>query len=323
MQTFSLDKNAFHLFMLALLKDFDVYAPLKKDLIRYERIGKEDIAHIALEKNAYFPLKEFFFKHKQTLFTFNAVSLKPVVEAAPARVFFGVHKCDLNAIAHQDKVFLQDAKDPYYAAERKNTYLLGYHCAEAPSPYCFCESLQLVDYFDLMFYDKKEKYVVEVGSEKGELLIKKHQQFFKQERLLTQEEKHIIGADRLEKKDIVALYDHPDWKKGVKLCLSCAACTALCPTCYCFDMHDEVSTKNPQTGERIRQWSSCQLPEFTKVAGGHVFRQDREQRFKHRIYHQLDYFKKKYGVQLCVGCGRCIDGCPTRIDFVQIINEMK
>ena len=65
------------------------------------------------------------------------------------------------------------------------------------------------------------------------------------------------------------------------------------------------------------------LPEFTRVAGDHVFRKDREGRFKHRIYHQLDYYKDKYGEFLCTGCGRCIEGCPTRIDFVPIINEMK
>ena len=140
---------------------------------------------------------------------------------------------------------------------------------------------------------------------------------------ITQKEKIIPRADRLDKKDISHLYDHPDWKKGVDICLSCSACTALCPTCYCFEIHDNVGTKNPKEGERKRSWSSCQVQEFTKVAGEHVFRKEREERFKHRIYHQLDYFKQKNGINLCVGCGRCIEACPTRIDFVEIINEMK
>ncbi|MFH1173705.1 MAG: 4Fe-4S dicluster domain-containing protein [archaeon] len=322
MTAYRQDKETFGKFMLALLKNSKVYAPLNKDVVRFSQLTNEDIPNIYLEKNAYFPLKEYFFRHQQTLFTFKKNDLQPIIEEEPARVFFGVRKCDLNAIHHQDMVFLQDAKDPYYAAARKNVLLFGYHCDEAPSPHCFCGSLNLVDCYDLMFYDKGDYFLIEVGSEKGQDIVDKHASFFVQGRKVTQEEKQIRNADRLLKHDISALYDHPDWQKGVKLCLSCAACTALCPTCYCFDIHDELSTKDPTAGERIRQWSSCQLPEFTKVAGNHIFRQDRAQRFKHRIYHQLDYFKQKYGIQLCVGCGRCIEGCPTRIDFVQIINEM-
>ena len=78
-----------------------------------------------------------------------------------------------------------------------------------------------------------------------------------------------------------------------------------------------------QKGERYREWSSCQLDSFTRVAGDHVFRNKREDRFKHRIYHQLVYFKERYGLNMCVGCGRCIKLCPTTIDFVDIINKMK
>jgi len=49
----------------------------------------------------------------------------------------------------------------------------------------------------------------------------------------------------------------------------------------------------------------------------------REDRFKHRIFHQLQYFKDRHGMNLCTGCGRCIRGCPTRINFVKILNEMQ
>ena len=242
---------------------------------------------------------------------------------APFRVFFGVRLCDLNAIKHQDMVFIDEADDPYYKALRQNSYLLGYHCQEACSDYCFCGSVGLVDFFDLMFYDKGSYFLVEVGSEKGDEIIKKFKNFFKKSgQVLTEEDKIIRGTDRLHKKDISGLYHNPKWSRAVNRCLSCSACTTVCPTCYCFEIYDEVSTKNLKKGERKRQWSSCQLQEFTRVAGDYVFRKEREARFKHRIYHQLQYFKERYGVNLCVGCGRCIEGCPTKIDFVKIINEM-
>jgi len=322
MQTFEQDKKTFNEFMIAIMKDFELIAPVKMDEVRFQKI--KDLNEIYLEKNAFFPLKSFFFKPQQVIFEFNKQKIVMPKMKTPPRVFFGVRKCDLNAINHQDMVFIKDSQDPYYTEARQNSYLFGYHCNEAPSPFCFCGSMNLKDFFDLMFYDKKDHFLIEVGSQKGQKIVEKYPKYFKKaNRLITQQEKVIKNTDRLRKTDISMLYDHPDWKKGVDKCLSCSACTALCPTCYCFEMHDEVKMSNPDKGERKRQWSSCQVQEFTRVAGEHVFREKREERFKHRIYHQLDYFKKKYGVNLCVGCGRCIEGCPTRIDFVEIINELE
>ncbi len=322
MKVFQIEKKMCSEFLLDAMKEFEVIAPVKKDLVRFEKINSPD--NICLEQMPYFPVKEFFFKKHEVILKFDGKKFTAPAVVTTKKIFYGMRKCDLNGIHRQDLVFIHDAHDPYYTAERENSFLIGYHCDEAPSEYCFCGSMQLIDFYDLMCYDKGEHYLVEVGSEKGDLLIEKFGKFFtSSNRLITPDEKKIKGADRLKVKNLNQLYEHPDWKKGVDLCLSCAACTNLCPTCYCFSFYDEISTKNTSESERKRDWSSCQLPEFTRVAGDHVFRKDREQRFKHRIYHQLEYFREKYGVDLCVGCGRCISGCPTRIDFVNIINEMK
>jgi anaerobic sulfite reductase subunit A len=87
-------------------------------------------------------------------------------------------------------------------------------------------------------------------------------------------------------------------------------------------MYDKADAKLGSF-EKKRNWASCQLQCFTKVAGGHVFRETRDDRFKHRIYHQVQYFREKHGMNLCTGCGRCIRGCPTRINWVEILNEME
>ncbi|HII17583.1 TPA: hypothetical protein HA361_06755 [Candidatus Woesearchaeota archaeon] len=323
MQVFRQDKKRWREFLIRLSRSAELIAPVKTDLLRFEPIT--DPEQIYLEKNAYFPLKEWFFRKEEVIFQFTGNKLTvPAFTAPKQRIFFGVRKCDLNAIRHQDMVFINDVGDPYYKAQREHSLLLGYHCNTAPSQYCFCGSMDLVDFFDLMFYDKEDYFLIEVGSDRGEALIAEHHDLFEQHnRLITQDEKHIPGADRLKVKDIAHLYDNPGWKEGVDKCLSCGACTALCPTCYCFEFHDETKLADPQSGERKRFWSSCQLQDFTRVAGDHVFRKEREERFKHRIYHQLDYFREKYGIQMCVGCGRCIEGCPTRIDFVDIINRME
>lgn len=316
------EKKSFFEFLGKISQSYELIAPVKKDVVRFEKI--ESLHDIHLAENSFFPAKEYFFRKEEILFNFTGKKIVVPRLETQKRVFFGLRKCDLNAIMHQDMVFMAQTSDPYYKAMREQSFLFGYHCNSAPSPYCFCGSLDLADYFDLMFFDRDSHFLVEIGSEKGKLIAERYKEFFSStDEIITPQDKHIPGADRLESKDISKLYDHPDWKKGVDLCLSCTACTALCPTCYCFEIHDEVSTGNLEKGERKRTWSSCQVQEFTKVAGEHVFRKEREQRFKHRIYHQLEYFKEKNGVNLCVGCGRCIAGCPTRIDFVQIINEMK
>ncbi len=322
MDVFVLEKGVFDSFLRELAKDFEVIAPVKTDVVRFMPV--KDSKAIYLEKNSYFPVKEYFFRKQEVIFEFDGNDITVPEAEAPRRVFFGVRRCDLNGIYHQDIVFMHDVHDMHYKALRENSILIGYHCNEAPSPYCFCNSLELIDFHDLMFYDRDGHFLVEVGTEKGRLMIRKYAKFFsKHNSLIPQKEKKIPGADRLEVKDISRFYHHPGWKKGVDICLSCGACTNLCPTCYCFEFHDDVKAADINKGERKRQWSSCQLQEFTRVAGDFVFRKEREKRFKHRIFHQLQYFKEKYHVQMCVGCGRCIEGCPTRIDFVDMLNEMQ
>lgn len=316
------DKQTFSKFIARLAERTTVIAPVMKDAARFVPVKSAE--EIYLDNLTYFPAKEYFFRQQETLFTFKNGKLSVPKQEHQEKVFFGLRKCDLNAIKHQDDVYTRQVPDPYYTAARAKTILIGYHCWEAPNKYCFCESLNLSDYYDLLYFDKGDHYLIHAGSEEGARFLKSHKRFFTPtEQKLTKEERVIKNADRLEKDDIGPFYDHKGWKEGVDLCLSCGACTNLCPTCYCFEIHDEVNAKDPSSGKRTRTWSSCQLPEFTKVAGDHVFRESREDRFKHRIYHQLDYFKKEHGINLCVGCGRCISGCPTRIDFVHIINKMK
>ena len=173
-----LEKKRLFPFLNAVMAGFTLIAPIKKDLVRFEKvIHPEDIY---LETNAYFPLKEFFFRKQEVLFTFTGTKLRVPGLSEPKRAFFGIRRCDLNGILHQDKVFLEQTHDPYYAALRKNSYLLGYHCPAAPSPYCFCGSLELADFHDVMFYDKQSYLLAESGSQKGEEFLRGYSNFFEQ-----------------------------------------------------------------------------------------------------------------------------------------------
>ena len=300
----------------------EVYAPISREgVTNFEKVTGDE--KIALHEHSYLPLKRFFFRPRETLFEFRGQGLKVPPASKKRRIIIGAKRCDLNSIKRQDVMFMFETRDPYYARERERTLLIGYHCKRAYDEYCFCGSMELEDCHDLMIYDRGPILLFEAATKKGDEFIRRHHTFFRKTSKVPRPDERVIkGADRLKNRDISSSYDSAKWKQGVDLCLSCGACTALCPSCYCFTIDDE-NNMDLASGKRTRTHASCQVKSFTRVAGGHVFRESRESRFKHRIYHQLQWFKDRHGTNLCTGCGRCIRHCPTRIDFVEIINGMK
>ncbi len=281
----------------------------------------DDPGLVFLDTKTHYTAKGFFFDTKETIFEFRDDRIiDPSLRLIPT-VFFAMRRCDLNSIWHQDIVFLDVNPDPFYEARRNMSLLIGLHCVEGDQ-YCFCNSVQLKDFFDLMFYDKGEIYAVEVGSEKGQRFIDSFGSFFYEfDNVISEKDRETTNVKRLDTLDIQRVYNSKAWEKGAELCIACGACNFLCPNCHCFSIDDEVSF-DVKRGRRTREPASCQLRHFTRVAGEHIFRDSKLARFKHRIYHQIQYFKERHGVVFCTGCGRCIEGCPARIDWVEMINEM-
>jgi ferredoxin len=106
--------------------------------------------------------------------------------------------------------------------------------------------------------------------------------------------------------------NHPVWKEKAELCFSCGSCTNVCPTCYCFDVQEDVNW-DMESGERKRRWDGCQLVSFAEVAGSHNFRPEPYQRYRHRYYRKGKYVPEMIGECACVGCGRCITACVAKI----------
>ena len=109
---------------------------------------------------------------------------------------------------------------------------------------------------------------------------------------------------------------------AVAKCVSCGNCTAVCPTCYCFDIYDDVEL-DMSGGERKRTWDSCQLEEFAVVAGGENFRKERSSRQRHRYYRKFNYSVEKYNKYFCTGCGRCSRACMAGIELKETLNSLK
>ncbi len=315
-------KANFDEFLSDVMRYNELVGPTKES--KFDKLT--DISQLDMALHTTFPAKKYLFEKKKVLleFTKNNLTVPEPNHDKKFRIIMGLKRCDLNSIKRQDIMFTKETKDPYYIEERDRTVLIGYHCQEPIDEYCFCGSMELSDFYDLMLYDRDESYLVEIGSEKGKLFIDKYRKYFwDTEAFITLMDKTINTTLVLEKKELTGLQDHKLWKEEVEKCLSCGACTNLCPSCYCFDLYDEVDMKDLTSGRKIRNWASCQFQSFTKVTGPHIFRENRADRFKHRIFHQVQWFREKHGINLCTGCGRCIRGCPTAINWVTMLNRME
>ena len=114
-----------------------------------------------------------------------------------------------------------------------------------------------------------------------------------------------------------------NWKNDINECVSCQRCTVLCPTCFCFDLKDDMDLSlDLEKGSRLRQIDSCHSKDFTRDAGNFDERETRSQRYMHRVYHKLQSYQDKFGRSMCTGCGRCIDFCHSKIDFVNTANDL-
>jgi sulfhydrogenase subunit beta (sulfur reductase) len=129
-----------------------------------------------------------------------------------------------------------------------------------------------------------------------------------------------VETDNLRGSDTMEQYGADFWEDVAFACINCGTCTFTCPTCWCFDIQDEVyHTK----GVRMRNWDSCMFPIFSVHTTGHNPRDTKLHRVRQRFMHKLKYFVDKYdqGI-MCVGCGRCVRQCPVNIDIRKVATLM-
>jgi len=237
-----------------------------------------------------------------------------------------------------DRIFADGVPDPHYRKTRESVLLIGVDPTKA-APRSFWADMEantVSNGFDLMFTDIGKSYLVESGSEKGEGLLMS----FGSVRPATKDEAQIRLTVRSKSyqtckanglafphREIPILLEHSGenllWEEKANKCLSCGTCNLVCPTCYCFDVQDDMDL-GLEHGERFRRWDGCLLDDFAKVASGENFRETRTARYRHRFFRKgLNLFKILNEVA-CVGCGRCASSClPDIADPVDVFNKLK
>ena len=109
------------------------------------------------------------------------------------------------------------------------------------------------------------------------------------------------------------------WEGNSKQCVSCGACTNICPTCYCLILNDESDAKQ---FIKTRSYDSCQLNGYAKVAGGGTPRPKMTERFRNRYLCKFSYMLSNFGTPGCTGCGRCIDACVAKLDMREVMHNI-
>jgi sulfhydrogenase subunit beta (sulfur reductase) len=258
-------------------------------------------------------------------------------EVKPFAVF-GLKDCDLRSLDILDKVFLdEEFRDPFYAKRRENMFIISSDCSE-PAESCFCNILDGQPFaqngFDLNVSKTQDGFIIEAGSDKGRAFLKEHCGIFTDvpEALLNERDRNRqTTKEQLEQNNAELRFDEPIkeimengydsdvFDTQAKGCIECQACTRICPTCHCFYLYD---TKRKDYFAKMKMWDSCMRQAYAAVAGGANPNKLLGDRLKHRLMHKFVYFIDRYGVNMCVGCGRCIDAEAGKVDLRSVLKKL-
>ncbi len=323
------------------LADWDVHTPTLQDGIwTYQPVsGAARLDHPNTNQSP----KGFAFPQREIFFSFEQIKGEPprltqILPKEQRHAVFGVRPCDGRGVPRMDKVFTDHVEDPYYNARRKNVAYVGLACNKPPSPNCFCLSVGgspvSTDGLDIQMTDMGDRYFVKAITETGKAMMAAGGKLFAEPAAADQKQVKQVHADavahpqrKINDPDgapakLKANFDSPLWQEMAQACIGCGICTFLCPTCHCFDINDEVQSKAPMKGQRVRTWDNCQFPDFTMHSSGHNPREGTGARLRQRVNHKFQYFHENFGMHQCTGCGRCISGCPVGIDIVTVVNKV-
>jgi len=269
------------------------------------------------------PPKKYLLHPRETVLAFDPHEgyRRPPSDVAEI-LLIGLHPCDLQGIAYLDKVFLGDNSDPLYGERRNALTLVGLSCK--PDYYCFCGnfSADRLHGCDLFMRHSADGFYLVVGTPKGAAILEKLSPLLAEGEPLPAISRSCKLAESIRQVSASGKKFEKSslWDNFADRCLSCGACSLCCPTCYCFDIR-EYGSLDGKTAIRLREWDNCLFKSHGEVAGGLNFRKSRRERFQYRFQHKYLGFGPTRGIVSCVGCGRCREVCPVKIDMTELFME--
>ena len=253
------------------------------------------------------------------------------------RVLFGARSCDVKGIAFLTRMHEYDLADTAYLRRAAALTSVSVTCI-TPCPLGFCVCCDagpfLAESFDVQLTDLGDRFLAEVGSEKGGRLVEPSADLFRtaaaaevaRRQDLEEAAKRAFGPETCHfasamRRVSVGRVSPELWDEIAGTCLECGACNFVCPTCYCFSVKDRGRDGR---WVRCRTWDSCQFRAFTLEASGHNPREAHRERVKRRFFHKVSaqYFRRD-GAVGCVGCGRCVKVCLGTSDMPAVVTAIR
>lgn len=281
------------------------------------------------------PVKQYLFPLQELAAIFPEPVEPPIIE--PFAVF-GLKDCDLRSIEVLDKVFLEDDfEDPFYIARRDKMFIISGDCSD-PGESCFCNAVNGGPFpekaFDLNLSQVEGGFLVDIGSEKGKAFVDNNKTLFRpaekdalrqrgknraKAQSVLEEQNARLKEARPDGEAMYETYDSEVYEEQARTCVECQACTRVCPTCHCFFLYD---TRQKDYFGKMKMWDSCMRMSYAAVAGGENPRKALGERLRHRMMHKFAYFLDRYDIDMCVGCGRCVDAESGAVDIRDVLVKL-
>lgn len=338
---YEVSRGDFDKILLELQKDYRVYVPKRlvgegrysdTDTIRYDgELTEEDLPRVVFDKKSTFSPREVILPLTRTvLYFFNGLEqMKDGEVTDPKPLLIFARACDIYSMIPNDDMFLKNGRhvDEYYEALRKKVHFALIECPEKGWDTCFCASMggNKTDEYDFGVKVTSDKVSVEIKEPSMDKYFQGGKKAdFKVTPVTENERKVRIPAipDGKEGRVVANLLkEHPMWDTYRLRCIKCGSCTVACGTCTCFKTYDVKFDSSPEAGERRRVHASCMTDGFSTVAGGGQYRQSPGSRLCFKMLHKVYTHRARFGHDMCSGCGRCDERCPSRISFSTTINR--
>jgi sulfhydrogenase subunit beta (sulfur reductase) len=311
-----------------LLLSYTIFASVQNEFgLDYELISSSDISRINYNKpKPATSLKSFFLPFKENV-TSDRQFNKPTI-------ILGIPNCDIEALSLLDEIYLDsEFNDTFYQARRENTILISTDCLSVME-HCHCMSYNIRPHSEKnadVGLINLDGYIIfrVITSKGGDFVEKTVGAKLPEDNIIDKiEEAHKATEELLRKANrdlpdyqetcrIVPKAKEKIWEKYSSKCVSCGACTTICPTCSCFLLIDKPGF------EKVKQTDACQYPGFERVAGGEDALYELHNRFRNRYMCKYSWKPSKFSSPACTGCGRCIEACIGKINKNELFIELQ